>query len=77
MTGGSAHSRGPSPPRATATFPVAGSVASMRVRIGISLGAAGVPGDFGAAVALLESAGVDSLWLPENVYGPTVEHRAN
>ena len=45
----------------------------MRVRIGISLGAAGVPGDFEAAVGLLESAGVDSLWLPENVYGPTVE----
>jgi probable F420-dependent oxidoreductase len=45
----------------------------MRVRIGISLGAAGVPGEFEAAVGLLESAGVDSLWLPENVYGPTVE----
>jgi probable F420-dependent oxidoreductase len=45
----------------------------MRVRIGISLGAAGVPGEFAAAVGLLESAGVDSLWLPENVYGPAVE----
>jgi probable F420-dependent oxidoreductase len=45
----------------------------MRVRIGISLGAAGVPGEFEAAVGLLESAGVDSLWLPENVYGPAVE----
>jgi probable F420-dependent oxidoreductase len=45
----------------------------MHVRIGISLGAAGVPGQFESAVGLLESAGVDSLWLPENVYGPTVE----
>jgi probable F420-dependent oxidoreductase len=45
----------------------------MRVRIGISLGAAGVPGEFEAAVGLLESARVDSLWLPENVYGPAVE----
>jgi probable F420-dependent oxidoreductase len=45
----------------------------MRVRIGVSLGAAGVPGEFAAAVGLLEAAGIDSLWLPENVYGPTVE----
>jgi probable F420-dependent oxidoreductase len=45
----------------------------MRVRIGISLGTAGVPGEFEAAVGLLESARVDSLWLPENVYGPAVE----
>jgi probable F420-dependent oxidoreductase len=45
----------------------------MRVRIGVSLGAAGVPGEFEAAVGLLEAAGIDSLWLPENVYGPTVE----
>src|ERR1700743_3337672 len=45
----------------------------MGVRIGISLGAAGVPGEFEAALGLLEAAGVDSLWLPENVYGPTVE----
>jgi probable F420-dependent oxidoreductase len=45
----------------------------MRVRIGISLGAAAVPADFEAAVGLLESTGVDSLWLSENVYGPTVE----
>jgi probable F420-dependent oxidoreductase len=45
----------------------------MRVRIGVSLGAAGVPGEFEAAVGLLEGAGVDSLWLPETVYGPAVD----
>jgi hypothetical protein len=37
----------------------------VKVRIGISLGAAGEPGGFAAAVDLLESAGIDSLWLPE------------
>ncbi len=46
---------------------------SMKVRIGISLGAAGAPSEFAASVGLLEAAGVDSLWLPENVYGPAVE----
>jgi probable F420-dependent oxidoreductase len=45
----------------------------MRVRIGVSLGPGGAPGGFAAAVDLLEAAGVDSLWLPENVYGPAVE----
>src|SRR5258708_38951615 len=45
----------------------------MRVRIGVSLGAAGVPDEFAAAVALLESTGIDSLWLPETVYGPSVD----
>jgi probable F420-dependent oxidoreductase len=45
----------------------------MRVRIGVSLGPGGAPGGFAAAVDLLETAGVDSLWLPENVYGPAVE----
>ena len=45
----------------------------MRVRIGVSLGAAGAPGEFEAAVGLLEAAGVDSLWLPEIVYGPSVD----
>jgi probable F420-dependent oxidoreductase len=39
----------------------------------MSLGAAGAPGEFEETVGLLESAGVDSLWLPENVYGPAVE----
>jgi probable F420-dependent oxidoreductase len=45
----------------------------MKVRIGVSLGTAGAPDEFEAAVTLLEAAGVDSLWLPENVYGPAVE----
>jgi probable F420-dependent oxidoreductase len=45
----------------------------MRVRIGVSLGAAGVPGEFESAVGLLEAAGIDSLWLPETVYGPAVD----
>jgi probable F420-dependent oxidoreductase len=45
----------------------------MKVRIGVSLGPAGGPGQFAAAVDLLEQAGVDSLWLPENVYSPLVE----
>jgi probable F420-dependent oxidoreductase len=45
----------------------------VKVRIGISLGPAGVPGEFAAAVDDLERAGVDSLWLPEMVYGPLVE----
>lgn len=45
----------------------------MRVKIGISLGAAGVPGEFEAAVGLLEAAAVDSLWLPEVVYGPAID----
>lgn len=45
----------------------------MRVRIGVSLGAAGAAGEFEEAVGLLEAAGVDSLWLPENVYGPAVD----
>jgi len=45
----------------------------MKVRIGMSLGPAGTPGQFAAAVDLLEQAGVDSLWLPENVYSPLVE----
>jgi probable F420-dependent oxidoreductase len=45
----------------------------VKVRIGIALGPAGVPAEFGAAVDELEQAGVDSLWLPEMVYGPLVE----
>jgi len=45
----------------------------VKVRIGIALGSAGVPGEFAAAVDELERAGVDSLWLPEMVYGPLVE----
>ena len=45
----------------------------MKVRIGISLGSAGVPAEFSAAVDELERAGIDSLWLPEMVYGPLVD----
>jgi probable F420-dependent oxidoreductase len=45
----------------------------MRIRIGVSLGAAGAPGEFAAAVGLLEAARIDSLWLPETVYGASVE----
>src|ERR1700686_5615074 len=45
----------------------------MKVRIGVSLGWAGAADQFAAAVDLLEQAGVDSLWLPENVYSPLVE----
>src|ERR1700729_2969306 len=45
---------------------------TMKVRIGVSLGGAGEPGQFGAAVDALEAAGVDSLWLPEMVYGSLV-----
>jgi probable F420-dependent oxidoreductase len=33
----------------------------------------GVPGEFGGAVDALERSGIDSLWLPEMVYGPLVE----
>jgi probable F420-dependent oxidoreductase len=45
----------------------------VKVRIGIALGSAGVPAEFAAAVDDLERAGVDSLWLPEMVYGQLVE----
>src|SRR5437870_11657264 len=45
----------------------------MKVRIGVSLGPAGRPEGFADAVDLIEQAGVDSLWLPENVYCPRVE----
>ncbi len=45
----------------------------MKVRIGVSLGAAGAPAQFGAAVDALEKTGVDSLWLPEMVHGSLVD----
>jgi probable F420-dependent oxidoreductase len=45
----------------------------MKVRIGISLGAAVAPGQFADAVDQLEQAGVDSLWLSEIVYSPMVD----
>jgi probable F420-dependent oxidoreductase len=46
---------------------------AMHVRIGISLGPAATAEGLAAAVGQLESAGVDSLWLSEVVYGPIVE----
>ncbi len=45
----------------------------MKVRIGIGLGGVSGPGEFTAAVDRIEEIGVDSLWLPEAVYGSLVE----
>ena len=45
----------------------------VKVRIGIGLGGAGGPAGFADAVDLLEDSGVNSLWLPEMVYGHLVE----
>jgi probable F420-dependent oxidoreductase len=45
----------------------------MKVRIGISLGPAATAEHLGESLGLLESAGVDSLWLSEVVYGSLVE----
>jgi probable F420-dependent oxidoreductase len=45
----------------------------MGVRIGVSLGTAGAAGEFETAVAQLEAAGIDSLWLPETIYGPAID----
>src|ERR1700742_540492 len=45
----------------------------MKVRIGISLGTAGTADEFETAVGLLEAARVDSLWLPETVYGDAID----
>lgn len=45
----------------------------MKVRIGVALGHGGEPSQFGAAVDALEQAGIDSLWLPEMVYGSLVD----
>ena len=43
----------------------------LKVRLGVGLGA--TAGDFSSVVDELESAGVDSLWLSEVVYGANVE----
>jgi probable F420-dependent oxidoreductase len=45
----------------------------VKIRIGIGLGGAGGPDGFADAVDRLENAGIDSLWLPEMVYGQLVE----
>jgi probable F420-dependent oxidoreductase len=45
----------------------------MKVRIGISLGPLATPDGLRAAIGPIESAGIDSLWLSEVVYGGLVE----
>lgn len=45
----------------------------MTIRIGISLGPAATPAGLAATADQLESAGIDSLWLSEVVYGDLVE----
>jgi probable F420-dependent oxidoreductase len=45
----------------------------MKVRIGISLGPYATPDGLAAAIGPIESAGIDSLWLSEVVYGDLVE----
>jgi probable F420-dependent oxidoreductase len=45
----------------------------MGIRIGVSLGAGGSAAEFAAAVDLLEASRIDSLWLPETVYGPAID----
>ena len=46
---------------------------AVKVRIGIALGGAGGATGFGRAVDRLEASGIDSLWLPEMVFGPLME----
>jgi probable F420-dependent oxidoreductase len=46
---------------------------SLKVRIGISLGGYGDATRYSASVDRLEEVGVDSLWLPELVFGSLVE----
>ncbi|MEU3623099.1 LLM class F420-dependent oxidoreductase [Amycolatopsis coloradensis] len=45
----------------------------LKIRLGAGLGTGTAPEEFGAAVDLLEQAGVDSLWLPEAVYSPRID----
>jgi probable F420-dependent oxidoreductase len=45
----------------------------MKIRIGISLGPHATPDGLAAAVSSIESAGIDSLWFSEVVYGDLVE----
>ncbi len=44
----------------------------MKVRIGIGLGPFATPEGLAAAIGAIESAGIDSLWLSEVVYGDLV-----
>lgn len=48
-------------------------VGSMKIRIGIGLGAETSPSRLPAIVDAAEAAGVDSLWLSEHVYSPAVD----
>jgi probable F420-dependent oxidoreductase len=45
----------------------------VKIRIGVSLGTAGHPREFAEAVDRLEHLGIDSLWLSEVVFDPSVE----
>ncbi|MFK0246440.1 TIGR03854 family LLM class F420-dependent oxidoreductase [Amycolatopsis azurea] len=45
----------------------------LKIRVGAGLGTGTAPEEFGAAVDVLEQAGVDSLWLPEAVYSPRID----
>jgi probable F420-dependent oxidoreductase len=45
----------------------------MKVRIGVGLGAEGVPGAFGELIEGLEAAGIDSAWFSELVFGTQIE----
>ncbi|GAA1700270.1 TIGR03854 family LLM class F420-dependent oxidoreductase [Fodinicola feengrottensis] len=45
----------------------------MKVRIGVGLGAAIGPAEFGGAIDLLEKAGIDSVWLSEVVTSAQVD----
>jgi probable F420-dependent oxidoreductase len=45
----------------------------VKIRIGVGFGASVGPAEFGDTVDRLEAAGVDSLWLSENVYSEMVE----
>ncbi|MEU9693134.1 TIGR03854 family LLM class F420-dependent oxidoreductase [Amycolatopsis japonica] len=45
----------------------------LKIRVGAGLGTGTALEEFGAAVDLLERAGVDSLWLPEAVYSPRID----
>jgi probable F420-dependent oxidoreductase len=45
----------------------------MKIRIGISLGPHATPDGLAVAVSSIESAGIDSLWFSEVVYGDLVE----
>ena len=45
----------------------------MKVRIGVGLGAEGVPATFGEIIDGLETAGIDSAWFSEIVFGAQIE----